>query len=127
MLGFSGSSLGSSLRIVLPVLGAKLGKTQPSSRSHPFPFTVTINPFFMQSELLGTTELAAPSFEARTQWMRALNECACQVSKLFRRTSDKSAHMHEAEKQKAGSMELKEAERLGRVILQAAKAETQRL
>ena len=56
--GFNGSFLGARLRLVLPILGAKLGKTPPSSRAHPFSFTVTINPYFMEDELLATTEFA---------------------------------------------------------------------
>ena len=55
--GFDASHLAAHARVVLPILGAKLVKTAPSSRVHPYSFTVTINPHFMSNQLLGTTEL----------------------------------------------------------------------
>ena len=72
---------------------------------------------------------AAPTFEERAEWMRILNETACHVSKLFRRTADRSAHVHEVDQQTGGAA-LKEAELLGREVMRAADAvtrETQRL
>ena len=101
--GFNGSFLGARLRLVLPILGAKLGKTPPSSRAHPFSFTVTINPYFMEDELLATTEFAAPSLAERVAWMQILNETACKVSKMFRRTADKVAHVHSVDVQDASA------------------------
>lgn len=79
LYAFSGSSLAAPLRTVLPVRGAKLAKTAPSHRNHPFSFEVTINPFFMEDELLATTELAAPTYDEREKWMHAINEAACEV------------------------------------------------
>lgn len=83
--GFDASHLGARVRVVLPILGAKMGKTLPSSRAHPFSFTVTINPFFVEDELLATTEFAAPSVAERAVWIQMLNETAFHVSKMLRR------------------------------------------
>ena len=55
--GFDAPDLAAHVKVVLPILGAKLVKTAPSSRVHPYSFTVTINPHFMSDQLLGTTEL----------------------------------------------------------------------
>ena len=55
--GFDAPDLAAHVKVVLPILGAKLVKTAPSSRVHPYSFTVTINPHFMSNQLLGTTEL----------------------------------------------------------------------
>ena len=89
---FNASHLGARASVVLPILGARLSKTPPSSRVHPYSFTVSVNPHFMADEKLGSTELAAASFAEREEWMHALNEAACEVSRLFRRAADHAAH-----------------------------------
>lgn len=125
LFGFSGSSLSAPLRTVLPVRGAKMAKTPPSHRKHPFSFEVRINPFFMEDELLATTELAAPTYAEREQWMQAINEAACEVSTLFRRTQDKRAHVQSIDN--ATGDEMRDALRLGRQVMKVSKEETQRL
>ena len=124
LFGFSGSSLAALLRTVLPVRGCKMAKTPPSHRNHPFSFEVTINPFFAEDDLLATIELAAPTYQEREQWMHAINETACEVSKLFRRTADKRAHVQSIDD--ATGDEYQEVMRLGRQVMQVA-TETQRL
>ena len=73
----------------------------------------------VEDELLATTELAAPTWEAREQWIQALNEMACTVSRLFRRTSDKSQHVHSVDQQVAGK-EVDQAKALGQQVLRVA-------
>ena len=46
---------------------------------------------------------AAPSLAERVAWMQILNETACKVSKMFRRTADKVAHVHSVDVQDASA------------------------
>ena len=69
----------------------------PSSKHHPFVFELSVNPYFMERDVLSLFELSAPRRDEHTRWIRSIRYTSARVSPLFRRTGDRSQHVHEVE------------------------------
>ena len=85
------------VKIALPILGALVRALAPSSKHHPFVFELSVNPYFMERDVLSLFELSAPRRDEHTRWIRSIRYTSARVSPLFRRTGDRSQHVHEVE------------------------------
>ena len=51
----------------------------------------------MERDVLSLFELSAPRRDEHTRWIRSIRYTSARVSPLFRRTGDRSQHVHEGE------------------------------